>query len=150
MRNVRVAEAIDKRIVLGFEDENFSDPFLPQYISDGSLKMFAYLLLINHPQPRPLLAIEEPENYIHPNLHRLLADELRVYAKKAGQVFVSTHSPDFVNALETEELFIIEKQDGFAHVVRVLDNALVKRLHEAGEQLGYLWRQRYLDTKPVA
>jgi predicted ATPase len=145
LRGVRIQEAIDKRIVLGFEDENFDDPFLPRYISDGSLKMFAYLLLISHPEPNPLLAIEEPENYIHPDLHQLLAEELRVYGRRAGQVFVSTHSRDFLNGLDITELYWMEKADGYTTIRRAVDDPMAKALFDAGDQLGYLWRTNHFS-----
>ena len=48
--------------------EEFKDPFISRYVSDGTLKMFAYLILLNDPTPHPLLCIEEPENQLHPDL----------------------------------------------------------------------------------
>ncbi len=49
----------------------------------------------NDPKPHPLLCVEEPENYLYPELLAELAEEFRNYAKKGGQVFISTHSHDF-------------------------------------------------------
>ena len=58
----------DKRILLRFNDSAFSDPFFSQQMSDGTLKIFAYLLLLEDPEPPPFICIEEPENglYSHP------------------------------------------------------------------------------------
>ncbi len=78
--------------------------------SDGTIKMFAYLILLHDPAPRPLLCIEELENYLYPTLLRKLAQKLREYAQRGGQVFVSTHSPDFVDALKIKELFLVKKE----------------------------------------
>jgi hypothetical protein len=50
--------------------KNHKDLFIANFVSDGTIKMFAYLLLLNDPYPHPLLCIEEPENQqskIHPN-----------------------------------------------------------------------------------
>ncbi|MBD3795786.1 MAG: AAA family ATPase, partial [Epsilonproteobacteria bacterium] len=88
----------DGRLLLKFQDGSFKDPFIDKYVSDGTIKMFAYLVLLHDPRPHPLLCVEEPENQLYPQLLHELAEEFREYAIKGGQVFVSTHSPDFLNA----------------------------------------------------
>ena len=50
----------DGRLVLRFQDGSFKDPFIARHVSDGTIKMFAYLVLLNDPKPYPLLAVEEP------------------------------------------------------------------------------------------
>jgi predicted ATPase len=143
IERVEAVETADGRIILRFQDGSFKDPFIARYVSDGTIKMFAYLVLLHDPKPHPLLAIEEPENYLHPELQAELAEELRAYAKRGGQVFVSTHSPDFVNALELEELFWMQKDGGYSTVIRASDVREASALYEAGDKLGYLWRQHY-------
>lgn len=142
--NIETKITDDGRIVLKFQDGTFKDPFIAKYVSDGTLKMFAYLILLNAPNKHPLLCIEEPENFLHPDLLSELAEEFREYSLKGGQVFVSTHSPDFVNALDISELFWITKKDGYSYVSRAIDNQDVKLLFEEGDKLGYLWNQKYL------
>ncbi len=141
--DVKAAKTEDGRIILKFQDGSFKDPFISRYVSDGTLKMFAYLVLMNNPQKHPLLCIEEPENYLHPELLQQLAEEFREYSMKGGQVFISTHSPDFVNALQLEELFWLTKKNGYTAIVRAKDDKIVKSLVEAGDHLGYLWNQKY-------
>ncbi|MEI6284981.1 MAG: AAA family ATPase [Bacillota bacterium] len=136
---------IDGRIILRFKDGSFKDPFLARYASDGTVKMFAYLLLLSDPKPFPLLCIEEPENQLHHDLMIALAEELRMYAMRGGQVFVSTHSPDFVNALEPKELFWLTKKDGYSQVSRADDDKLVVDLYNDGDLLGYLWKSGFLS-----
>ncbi len=97
VRNVEAKPTDDGRLVLRFQDGSFQDPFIARYVSDGTIKMFAYLVLLYDPKPHPLLAIEEPENQLYPELLQELAEEFRAYANRGGQVFVSTHSPDFLN-----------------------------------------------------
>ena len=46
-------------------------------------------------------------------------------------MFVSTHSPDLINAAELEEVFLLTKRDGYTQVERVQDNAQVRALVEA-------------------
>lgn len=51
-----------------FQDGSFKTPFLDRYVSDGTIKMFAYLVLLYDPRPHPLLCVEEPENQLYPKL----------------------------------------------------------------------------------
>ena len=106
----------DGRLVLRFQDGSFKDPFIARYVSDGTIKMFAYLVLLHDPMPHPLLAIEAPENQLYPELLHELAEEFRDYGRRGGQVFVSTHSPDFLNGVEIDEVFYLVKQGGYASV----------------------------------
>lgn len=140
---VKATETADGRIILQFKDGSFKDPFISRYVSDGTIKMFAYLMLLHDPNPHPLLCIEEPENYLHPDLLIELAEEFRGYAKNGGQVFISTHSPDFLNALELTEVFWLKKENGYSIIQKALDDKILKDLSEAGDRLGYLWSQGY-------
>lgn len=131
----------DGRLVLRFQDGAFKDPFIARFVSDGTIKMFAYLVLLNDPKPFPLLAIEEPENQLFPELLPELAEEFRDYAVRGGQVFISTHSPDFLNALELSEIYCLRKTDGFTSVTRANDSALLRSLVAVGDLPGALWTQ---------
>ena len=135
----------DGRLVLRFQDGNFKDPFVARYVSDGTIKMFAYLLLLHDPRPHPLLAVEEPENQLYPNLLSLLAEEFRNYARRGGQAFVSTHSPDFLNGAELGEVYWLEKINGRARVHRASDSPVLRGLFDAGDPPGALWKQRLFD-----
>lgn len=141
--DVQAKETEDGRIVLKFQDGSFQDPFIARYVSDGTIKIFSYLILLNDPTPHPLLCVEEPENYLHPNLLAELVEEFREYATKGEQVFISTHSPDFANALVLDELFWIEKHNGYSTIKRAKDYETICSLYKAGDLLGYLWQQGY-------
>lgn len=129
------------RVLLKFQDGAFEDPFLARYVSDGTIKMLAYLVLLYDPVPHPLLCVEEPENQLYPSLLWDLAEEFRTYAERGGQVFVSTHSPDFLNAVQIDEVFWLVKADGYTQVKRANEDAQLAALVEEGDQLGYLWKQ---------
>lgn len=139
--SVEATATSDGRIVLRFQDGSFKDPFIARYVSDGSIKMFAYLLLLSDPRPHLLLCIEEPENQLYPELLDELAEEFRAYTNAGGQVFISTHSPDFVNGIQLEELFWLVKEDGFSRVKRASNDVLLQRLVAEGDLLGSLWKQ---------
>lgn len=132
------------RVLLRFQDGAFEDPFLARYVSDGTIKMLAYLVLLLDPKPHPLLCVEEPENQLYPSLLIELAEEFRAYAARGGQVLVSTHSPDFLNAVNLDETFWLAKVGGYSEVRRASDDEQLVAFVEEGDQLGYLWKQGLL------
>lgn len=131
----------DGRLVLRFQDGSFKDPFVARYVSDGTIKMFAYLVLLYDPKPHPLLAIEEPENQLYPELLHELVEEFRDYARRGGQVFVSTHSPDFLNGADLDEIYWLVKEEGFSTIRRARDSELLRNLVQEGDRPGVLWKQ---------
>nr|VFK66485.1 MAG: Predicted ATPase [Candidatus Kentron sp. UNK]VFK71684.1 MAG: Predicted ATPase [Candidatus Kentron sp. UNK] len=133
------------RVLLRFQDSAFEDPFLARYVSDGTIKMFAYLTLLYDPAPHPLLCVEEPENQLYPNLLWELAEEFRSYADRGGQVFVSTHSPDFLNAVALDEVFWLVKKDGHSEIRRARDDKQIARFMAEGDQMGYLWKEGFFE-----
>lgn len=141
----------DGRLLLRFNDKAFNDPFYAQQMSDGTLKVFAYLLLMEDPNPPPFICIEEPENGLYHKLLETLAFEFREHAtgrKGGSQIFITTHQPYFVDALRPEEVWVLEKgEDGFSRIRRTSDDALVKNMVEQGLPLGGLWYSDYLDAR---
>jgi len=131
----------DGRLVLRFQDGSFKDPFIARYVSDGTIKMFAYLVLLYDPKPHPLLAVEEPENQLYPELLHELVEEFRDYARRGGQAFVSTHSPDFLNGAKLDEIFWLVKEEGFTTVRRASESELLRNLVAEGDLPGALWKQ---------
>ena len=131
------------RILLRFHDGAFKDPFLARYVSDGTIKMLAYLALLYDPEPHPLLCVEEPENQLYPTLLWELAEEFRSYANRGGQVIVSTHSPDFLNAAQLEEVFWLQKEGGYTKIRRASEDDQVAAYMQDGDQMGYLWKQGF-------
>jgi len=141
----------DGRLLVRFNDKGFQDPFFAQQMSDGTLKLFAYMLLLEDPEPAPFICIEEPENGLYHKLMEPLAQEFRAHAtgeKNAPQIFVTTHQPYFVNALTPDETWILEKgADGFAMIKRASDDPVVKSMVGEGLPLGSLWYSDYLDAR---
>jgi predicted ATPase len=142
--NVESKSSEDGRILLRFSDGKFKDPFSARFVSDGTIKMFAYMVMLADPNPHKLLCIEEPENQLYPHLLGILAEEFREYSFSGGQVFISTHSPDFVNAIELEELFIIKKQNGVSKITAVSNDENITSLYREGDKLGVLWQEGLL------
>lgn len=131
----------DRRVLLRFNEAGFADPFFQQSMSDGTLKLFAYLLLLEDPEPRPFIGIEEPENGLYHRLLDTLAREFRAHARAGGtQVLITTHSPYLVDALLPEEVWLIEKnEEGRVEVKRTDKIPSITELAEEGIPLGSLW-----------
>lgn len=151
IKHIDTEKTSDGRLLLRFNDKGFQDPFYSQQMSDGTLKLFAYLLLLEDPTPPPFLCIEEPENGLYHKLLDSLAREFREHAtgrQGGSQVFVTTHQPYFVDALRPEEVWILEKeQNGFSTIRRASSDPLVSNLAAEGLPLGGLWYSDYLDAR---
>ena len=137
--------SLDGYLTLRFQDGSFQTPFLDRYVSDGTIKMFAYLVLLYDPSPHPLLCVEEPENQLYPKLMSELAEEFRLYANRGGQVLVSTHSPDFLNACELDEVVWLVKENGYTKIRRAKDDPQIAAYMNDGDQMGYLWKQGFFQ-----
>jgi predicted ATPase len=143
--NVTAKPTIDGRIVLRFQDGAFKDPFIANFVSDGTIKLFAYLLLLNDPCPHPLLCIEEPENQLYSSLLIELLEEFRLYAQRGdGQVFVSSHSPELLNGAKPEEVYWLVK-DGYTKIERASEHPEIVSLYNEGDKLGCLWIENYFN-----
>ncbi|WP_367161455.1 AAA family ATPase [Fischerella sp.] len=149
LEKVESEPTIDGRLALLFKDTPFSRPFLARFASDGTLKLLAYLILLNDPNPPQLLCIEEPENGLHHRLLEPLSEELLAYSQRA-QVFVSTHSPFFVNTIKDPKyLWIFQRENnGYATVTRADEIPDAKDFIESQAGLGDLWSEGYLRGLP--
>lgn len=145
---VKPEDTGDGRMALRFRDAAFDKGFLARYVSDGTIKMFAYLALLADPDPHPLLCIEEPENQLYPNLLDVLAEEFSAYTqsrRNKAQVFVTTHSPDFLNSVPLESIYWLQKSAGFTSIARAADNQQLAALVREGEKPGWLWRNGWFS-----
>lgn len=141
----------DGRLLLRFNDKGFKDPFYAQQMSDGTLKVFAYLLLLEDPSPPPFLCVEEPENGLYHKLLEILATEFRNHAtgqRGGSQIFITTHQPYFVDALSPNEVWVLEKgENGFSTIKQASEYLAVKNMVDEGLPLGGLWYSDYLDAR---
>lgn len=150
IEKITAKKADDGRLLLQFNERGYVDPLYALDMSDGTLKMFAYLLLLEDPEPAPLIGIEEPENGLHHQLLEPLAEEMKRYASMGGgpQIILTTHSPYLVDALKPEDVWILEKDaKGFSSLVRAADIPSVKELYAEGIPLGSLWYSNHFGIR---
>jgi predicted ATPase len=107
-------------------------------LSDGTLRYLSLLAILLHPDPPPLVAIEEPELGLHPDVLPHVA-ELLVRASERMQLVVTTHSRMLVDALSDHpsSVVVCEKVDGESRFERLDANALRAWLEKYS--LGTLW-----------
>jgi len=118
---------------VAIQEKGFA-PFDYHQVSDGTLRLLAYITALN--LDVDLICFEEPENFVHPQLLRLLAEILK---KSDKQIVLSTHSPYFLDHLEPEDLIIVEKKDGKTKLRRVeaeKQKKEIQNLLEEGIPLG--------------
>jgi predicted ATPase len=138
----------NSQLLLAFSEKGYEKPFYQLSMSDGTLKMFAYLLLLADPEARPFLGIEEPENGLYHKLVSRLADELKEHAdRNNSRVFVTTHSQHFVDRLSPEQVWLVEKNpQGHSTFKRAADMPVVVEMNKEGIPLGSLWYSNHLQA----
>lgn len=136
----------DGRLLLQIKDAPFSEPIMARFASDGTLKLLAYLVLLNDPEPPSLIGIEEPENFLHPRLAYGLAEECRE-ATEFTQILMTTHSPYFIDALRPDEVRVLWRdKDGYTRCHALGEDKKVKAFMDCGAQLGDLWMEGHFGV----
>ncbi len=109
-------------------------------LSDGTVRYLCLLAVLCHPDPPPLVCLEEPELGLHPDLLARLA-ELLIEASHRMQLIVTTHSDALVDGLTKvpDAVIVCEKQDGSTKMTRRTAAELSAWLKDYG--LGQLWRR---------
>ncbi len=149
LEGVASTEQPDGSLLLLLKDRPFDRHILARYASTGTMKLLAYLLVLDDPFPPPLIGIEEPENFVHPGLLRTIAEECLV-ATKRTQLLVSTHAPQYLDALSPNQIWILERgPDGFTTVRRASEVLGIKEYIYAGGLMGDAWEQQMLEWPAI-
>jgi predicted ATPase len=152
VKGITPLKSHDGRLLLRFDEAGFRDPFYQRSMSDGTLKMLAYAVLLADPAPRPFIGIEEPENGLYVELIEHLASLFVGHTTRRGastQMFVTTHSPYFVNALQPEQVWLMQKREGRSIPLRVRGIPVVDELTQRGVPLGSQWYSRHFEATPA-
>lgn len=122
-----------------FHERGFKTPVSMARISDGTLRFLCLLAILCHPEPPPLVCIEEPELGLHPDAVATVA-KLLVEASSRTQLVVTTHSDALVSALsETPEAVVVCERTPGGTSLRRLEPVRLKEWLE-NYRLGELWR----------
>jgi predicted ATPase len=129
------------RVQLFLEEGDYSIP--ATRLSDGTLRYLCLLAILCHPEPPPLICVEEPELGLHPDVLPELA-RLLVEASERTQLIVTTHSDILVDAMteRPEAVVVCEKKDGKTEMHRLKREDLTEWLDKY--RLGQLWTKGQL------
>ena len=124
-------------VQLFMQEGNISIP--ATRLSDGTLRYLCLLAIVCHPNPPPLVCIEEPELGLHPDILPPLA-KLLLEASERCQLIVTTHSEVLVDALtdSPESILVCEKPKDRTEMRRLERKDLAAWLERY--RLGELWR----------
>lgn len=107
-------------------------------LSDGTLRYLCLLAVLCHPNPPPLVCIEEPELGLHPDVLPTLANLLKEAATRT-QLIVTTHSDVLVDAMtdQPEAVLVAEKSHSGTRLTHLDAERLKPWLDKY--RLGQLW-----------
>ena len=135
-----------ENVELWLRVRDLKEPLRPANISDGTLRILAYITVLH--SGASFAAFEEPENSIHPHLLETLVDLAR---KAPCQVVMTTHSPYLLDHVKPEEVFVVEKPGTETLVRRLMDTRemkAVKKFLEEGGTLGEAWYSGIIGGVP--
>jgi len=135
-----------ENVELWLRVKDLREPLKPANISDGTLRILAYITVLH--SDVSLAAFEEPENFVHPHLLETLVDLAR---KAPCQVLITTHSPYLLDHVKPEEVYVVEKP-GVETIAKKLSKTkeveAVKKLLEEGGTLGEAWYSGIIGGVP--
>lgn len=119
-------------------EEGLTQPVPATRLSDGTLRYLCLLTILCHPEPPPLICLEEPELGLHPDVLPNLA-KLLIDASQRTQLIVTTHSDALVSALSEvpEAVLVCERDEDGTHLQRLDPEQLKEWLEKYS--LGELW-----------
>ncbi len=134
-------------VQLYLHERGLREPVPATRLSDGTLRYLCLLSVLCHPEPPPLVCIEEPELGLHPEAQLALAD-LLVEASTRTQLVVTTHSSQLIEALShvPEAVVVCERDDGGTRLRRLDRGMLRGWLDEYG--LADLWAMGEIGGNP--
>jgi predicted ATPase len=126
-------------IQIFIHEKGLDQPISASRLSDGTLHYLCLLVILLHPEPPPLICIEEPELGLHPDILPKIAD-LLIDASQRTQLIVTTHSETLVSRLSEipEAVVVCERDEQGTHLRRLQPDKL--RIWLDKYMLGELWR----------
>ena len=120
------------------QEDGIITPIPATRLSDGTLRYLCLLAILCHPNPPPLICIEEPELGLHPDILPDLG-KLLIEASERCQLIVTTHSDILVDMMTDtpESVVVCEKHEGKTSMRRMSKEDLDVWLEKYS--LGQLW-----------
>ena len=104
----KITSELERSVYLQLTESNFKVP--GWLLSTGTLRILALLAVLRHPNPPPLILIEEIENGLDPRTIHLIVEEIRNLIETGkSQIIITTHSPYFLDLLTLSHLILVER-----------------------------------------
>ncbi len=105
-----ITSELERTVYLQIAEGNFKVP--GWLLSTGTLRVVALLALLRHPEPAPLIVIEEIENGLDPRTMNLIVEEIRnVITLGKTQIILTTHSPYLLDLLDLSHIVLVERDE---------------------------------------
>lgn len=136
------------RVLLRWKARGSEKTFGAHLTSDGSLRFFALVTLLNLPKEMlpDILLLDEPELGLHPVAVALVGNMIKALACDA-QIIVATQSPLLVDVFELDEIVVLDLHDGRS-VFRRLDADTYRTWLDDSFTPGELWQKNLLGGCP--
>ena len=135
------------RVILRWKVKSSNKIYGAHLASDGSLRLFALVTLLNLPLdllPRVIL-LDEPELGLHPAAISLIGGMIRSLASRR-QIIVATQSSLLVDVFELDQLFVLDLDGDATTVQRMKSDDYREWLEEYST--GQLWEKNLLGGYP--
>ncbi len=142
--NWKTQRQFDNSINFSILEKGIEKPLIPGMISDGTIRLLSLLLaLLYRTEQGPLICIDEPERYLHPQVLEEIVGIMREVSKKT-QLIITTHSPELVKHLNPNELFLVDKVDNITEIVNAKSKDMVDEFLKEFT-LDELWLMGHLE-----
>ncbi len=131
------------RISIEWHLQNTKRPLYLDEMSDGTVRMLCWAIILNSPNLPSLIVIDEPEVGLHVQWLSYLAEWIKNAAART-QVIITTHSPDlldkFTDCLENVHVFEASNPEQTLFHVKTLSRERLQDRLDEGWELGDLYR----------
>lgn len=114
-KSIEISNLYGKAFLL-LRENNLRKAIGALHISDGTLRFLLLESVFFNPLRGLLVAIDEPERGLHPDMIKSVADMMKS-ASKSSQIIAATHSPHLLNQFELEDILVFEKEQDNSSIV---------------------------------
>jgi predicted ATPase len=106
-----LVSGLDQMLYVRMKEGKFTVP--SWLLSTGTLRLIGIIALLRHPEPPPLIILEELENSLDPRTLNLIVDEIRNALEEGRtQIIATTHSPYLLDLLDLSQIVLVERAGG--------------------------------------
>ena len=136
------------KVLLRWKAKGTDKTFGAHLTSDGSLRFFALVTLLNLPREMlpDVLLLDEPELGLHPVAVSLIGNMIKALASDL-QIIVATQSPLLVDVFDLDEIIVLDLDDNRT-TFRRLDASTYHEWLDDSFTPGELWQKNLLGGRP--